>query len=173
MCKARIPVNVNECPLCGTTLDNQNGTAKNGHDIINVDAMTEIEILHVPPFVWKDLSGSDALLGAGGNNACAFIKKKDDKYIIIMYKNNKRYQQSIARDRTGAMNVANTFLRINETDAGIQLHRKQLCEIIPDKHLERFRIEVERRNYTFVEHEWNIYTATLWMKYQTNEVLDK
>ncbi|WP_320055733.1 DEAD/DEAH box helicase [Desulfuromonas thiophila] len=113
-CKAELPVQVRECPLCGYEFKVEL-TEGGFYNELEELRLIEIDLLNNSPFRWISLFESDRVLVATGFDSWAAVCSMDGENWFSIGGQGREAQLLTIANRVGAVASADDFMRANET----------------------------------------------------------
>ncbi len=127
-CKAEMPIQTRECPLCGyefkVELD-EDGF----YDELKEFRMIEIDLISKSPFKWVSVFSSDkVLITSGFNSWSAVVSPDGDSWFAIGGGQGKKTDVLGVANKIGAIGTADDFMRQNETSRSAKKAAKWMCD---------------------------------------------
>lgn len=113
-CKAELPIQVKECPLCGYSFKIQ--VDEDGfYDELEELRLIEIDLVNKSPFRWYSLFESERAMLASGMSAWACVCSPDDEnWYAVGHCDSKTTLLAIS-NKLNSISVADDFMRKNES----------------------------------------------------------
>ncbi|MBB4267618.1 DEAD/DEAH box helicase [Roseospira visakhapatnamensis] len=131
-CGAKVPLAVNECPLCGYVWERE--SPEEGaplHSFI----MSEVDLLQRSSFRWCDLFGDDAALVANGFNAWGGVFFLKGRWYGVGGQPKQTPRLLALGERTVCLAAADDWLNTHETDESAHKTRSWLNQPPTDRQL--------------------------------------
>tara|TARA_Y100001963_G_scaffold46683_2_gene65793 strand:+ start:14020 stop:15690 length:1671 start_codon:yes stop_codon:yes gene_type:complete len=161
-CKAIVPLNSRECPMCGHTF------RKEGDDeSISYFEMTEVELIESSPFRWIDMVGNGSMMMASGFEGFGLIATIGDTSIAVVKKKRGRVKAVAIGNKKQSIAAADDFLREIENSDAANKTKRWLNEHISSKQIDL--LNDYGMNVNHFDLSWNKYKGACWLNYLWNK----
>lgn len=131
-CKAKLPVQTRECPLCGYEFKVE--LLKGGfYNELEELRLIEIDLLNASPFRWVSLFPSDRVLIATGFESWVAVCSMDGNNWFAIGGHGKEAELLTIANRVGAIASADDFMRCNEKSTNAKKASMWMREPASDK----------------------------------------